>query len=58
MQASVTGLKEKFDPLNIASKLTGGSRIGSALLGRMTWSKLKKILITLHTIEEFIDLIM
>jgi predicted chitinase len=36
MQASVVGLKEKFDPLNIASKLTGGSRIGPALLGRMT----------------------
>jgi putative chitinase len=36
MQASVMGLKEKFDPLNIASKLTGGSRIGPALLGRMT----------------------
>jgi flagellum-specific peptidoglycan hydrolase FlgJ len=36
MQASVMGLKEKFDPLNIASKLTGGSRIGPAMLGRMT----------------------
>jgi putative chitinase len=36
MQASVMGLKEKFDPLNIASKLTGGSRLGPALLGRMT----------------------
>jgi len=36
MQASMVGLKEKFDPLNIASKLTGGSKIGPALLGRMT----------------------
>jgi hypothetical protein len=36
MQASMMGLKEKFDPLNIASKLTGGSKIGPALLGRMT----------------------
>jgi hypothetical protein len=34
MQARSTGLKEKFDPLNIAKMLTGN--LGSALLGRMT----------------------
>jgi len=34
MQARSTGLKEKFDPLNIAKILTG--KLGSALLGRMT----------------------
>ena len=34
MQARSTGLKEKFDPLNIAKMLTG--KLGSALLGRMT----------------------
>lgn len=34
-KASFTGLKEKFDPLNIAKALTGGSRLAPALLGRM-----------------------
>ena len=35
-KARFTGLKEKFDPLNIAKVLTGGSRLGPALLGKMT----------------------
>ena len=35
-KARSTGLKEKFDPLNIAKVLTGGSRLGPALLGKMT----------------------
>ena len=35
-KAHVTGIKEKFDPLNIASALTGGSSLAPALLGRMT----------------------
>ena len=35
-KARSTGLKEKFDPLNIAKMLTGGSRLGPALLGKMT----------------------
>ena len=33
-KAKVTGIKESFDPLNIAKKLTGN--IGAAVLGRMT----------------------
>jgi len=33
-KAKVTGLKEKFDPLNIARKLTGNT--GAAILGRAT----------------------
>ena len=35
-KARMTGIKEKFDPLNIAKALTGGSRLGPALLGKMT----------------------
>lgn len=31
-----TGIKQKFDPLNIARFLTGGSAIGPALLGKLT----------------------
>jgi len=33
-KAKVTGLKEKFDPLNIAKKLTGN--VGAAVIGRAT----------------------
>jgi hypothetical protein len=35
-KATFTGIKEAFDPLNIAKKLTGGSRLAPALLGRLT----------------------
>lgn len=35
MKARATGLKEKFDPLNIARVVTGGSRLGPAVLGRL-----------------------
>lgn len=35
-QARVKGFKERFDPLNIAKFLTGGSSLGPALLGRLT----------------------
>jgi hypothetical protein len=35
-QAKMKGIKEKFDPLNIAKVLTGGSRLGPALLGKIT----------------------
>lgn len=34
-KARTMGIKEAFDPLNIAKKLTGGSRLGPALLGKM-----------------------
>jgi hypothetical protein len=34
-KARMTGLKEKFDPLNIAKFLTGGSKLGPAILGNL-----------------------
>lgn len=34
-KARFVGIKEKFDPLNIARAMTGGSRLAPALLGRM-----------------------
>ena len=42
-QAKVKGIKEKFDPLNVAKFLTGGSRLGPALLGKMTGRSRKDI---------------
>lgn len=36
LKAKVTGIKEKFDPLNIAKFLTGGSNFAPALLGKLT----------------------
>jgi hypothetical protein len=36
LKAKVTGIKEKFDPMNIARAVTGGSRLGPAVLGRLT----------------------
>ena len=35
MKAKAMGAKERYDPLNIAKKLTGGSSLAPALLGRM-----------------------
>jgi len=35
-KAKVKGIKETFDPLNIAKFLTGDSKLGPALLGRLT----------------------
>lgn len=35
-KATMKGIKQKFDPMNLAKKLTGGSKLGPALLGRMT----------------------
>ena len=40
-KARVTGIKEVFDPLNIAKKLTGG--LGAAILGRATGRKQEDI---------------
>jgi len=34
-QAKIKGMKETFDPLNIAKFITGGSKLGPALLGRL-----------------------
>lgn len=42
-QAKVKGYKEKFDPLNIAKFMTGGSSLGPALLGRMLGRSSKDI---------------
>lgn len=42
-QATVKGFKEKFDPLNIAKFLTGGSSLGPALLGKLTGRSEKDI---------------
>jgi hypothetical protein len=36
LKAKVTGIKEKFDPLNIAKFLTFGSNVAPALLGKLT----------------------
>ncbi len=36
LKAKGTGIKEKFDPMNIARAMTGGSRLAPAILGRLT----------------------
>ncbi len=36
LKARATGVKEKFDPMNIAKFMTGGSRLAPAILGRIT----------------------
>lgn len=36
LKAKATGVKEKFDPMNIAKFMTGGSRLAPAILGRLT----------------------
>ncbi len=36
LRARATGVKEKFDPMNIAKFMTGGSRLGPAIVGRLT----------------------
>lgn len=38
-QAKIKGIKEKFDPLAIAKFMTFGSKLGPALLGKMTGRK-------------------
>jgi hypothetical protein len=42
-KARVEGIKEKFDPLNIAKFLTFGSKVGPALLGKMLGRNQKDI---------------
>jgi hypothetical protein len=42
-QSKIKGIKEKFDPLNIAKFLTGGSSLGPALLGKLTGRSEKDI---------------
>lgn len=36
MKAKAKGIKEKFDPMNIAKFMTGGSSLGAAVVGKMT----------------------
>ena len=36
LKAKATGVKEKFDPMNIAKFMTGGSRLAPAIIGRLT----------------------
>lgn len=36
MKAKVKGVKQTFDPLNIAKKLTFGSKLGPAIIGKLT----------------------
>jgi len=42
-KAKITGIKQKFDPLNIAKILTGGSRLGPAIIGKMLGRSRKDI---------------
>ena len=42
-QAKIKGIKEKFDPLNIARALTFGSKLGPALYGRLAGRSIKDI---------------
>jgi len=42
-RARITGIKARFDPLNIAKFLTGGSRLGPAILGKMLGRSRKDI---------------
>ena len=39
MRARGTAIKEKFDPLNIVRFMTGGSRLATAVAGRLTGRK-------------------
>lgn len=41
--AKLSGIKEKFDPLNIIKFMTGGSRLGPAILGKMLGRSRKDI---------------
>jgi hypothetical protein len=42
-QSSIKGIKEKFDPLNVAKFLTGGSKLAPALIGRMMGRDIRDI---------------
>jgi hypothetical protein len=41
--AAMTGIKQRFDPLNIAKFVTGGSNLAPAMLGRLTGRKQRDI---------------
>lgn len=41
--AAMTGIKQRFDPLNVAKFVTGGSNLAPAILGRLTGRKSKDI---------------
>ena len=42
-QSKIKGIKEKFDPLNIAKFLTGGSKLAPALLGKLMGRDIRDI---------------
>lgn len=42
-QSAVKGIKEKFDPLNVAKFLTGGSSLAPALVGRLLGRDIRDI---------------
>ena len=42
-KAKMTGIKESFDPLNMAKFMTGGSSLGPALLGKLMGRSKKDI---------------
>ena len=42
-QAKMAGMKEKFDPMNIAKFMTGGSNWAPAMLGKLTGRKQSSI---------------
>lgn len=43
LKAKVVGIKERFDPMNIAKFMTGGSKTAAALVGRWTGRSQKDI---------------
>ena len=42
-QAKMTGIKQAFDPMNIAKKMTFGSNWAPAMLGKLTGRKAESI---------------
>jgi len=42
-QAKMTGIKEKFDPMNMVKFMTGGSNWAPAMLGKLTNRKQSSI---------------
>lgn len=42
-KANLTGIQESLDPLNVARKLTGGSNLAPAILGKLTGRKMSTI---------------
>ena len=43
VQSNIKGIKESFDPLNIVKFLTGGSKLGPALYGKIMGRNIRDI---------------